>query len=249
MRIISHARAQLIGGRSTQCDATAVTAAPGGITSFAVLDGIGSTGEVRRFTRQAAHRLTRTTVRQRSAEAGLRQVAHEIDADRIARRALDDEPAACALVVLVTPGKPIEIAWSGDVRAYAIRDYDAELLTRDHNWRRVVIDAGGTPEMYDRNDVTSCLGSENSAHDIERVCKHPAIETATVEPEEIRLVLATDGAYEPPEDTGEHLPAHLLGTPAEAAKHFVQFAVERSRLIRAPQSVDNATALVVDLIP
>jgi serine/threonine protein phosphatase PrpC len=217
MRITSHSRAQLIGGRAVQCDATAITAAPGGLVALAVVDGIGTSDDVRRFAQQTAHRITRAAVRHRSAEAGLRQVAYEVDADRIARRAFDDEPAACVLVALIARGEPLRLAWSGDVRAYAIRDDEAELLTRDHNWRRVVLDRGQLVQPGDRSSVTSCVGGVNSEHEIQRVCGHPGIETATVEAEEMRLLLATDGAYEPHEDFGHYLPAHLMGSAAEAA--------------------------------
>ncbi|WP_328638403.1 PP2C family serine/threonine-protein phosphatase [Streptomyces canus] len=248
MFLTAHATAQEQGGRSHQCDATAVTAAPGGVVAFAVLDGIGSSDEVARFTRNAAHRLTRAAVRMRSAEAAVRQVSYEIDADTD-RLALDEPPAACALVALLVPGEPLQLAWRGDVRAYAIRDDATEQLTRDHNWRRVQQDKGRPVDEYDRNTVTSCLGGANSAHEIEQVCGHPAIETATVDPEELRLVLATDGAYEPLEDFGSPLHAYLTGFPAGAAEDFVETAVSSSSKFRLPHQVDNATVLVVDLVP
>jgi serine/threonine protein phosphatase PrpC len=246
--LTAHATAQKQGGRSHQCDATAVTAAPGGITAFAVLDGIGSSDEVARFTRNAAHRLTRTAVRTRSAEAAVRQISYEIDTDRF-RLSSDDAPAACALVALVVPGEPLRLAWSGDVRAYAIRDDVTEQLTRDHNWRRVLQDKGRPVGEGDRSTVTSCLGGVNDAHEIEQVCGHPAIETATVDREELRLVLATDGAYEPIEDFGGPVHPFLTGFPAGAAEDFVETAVTSSRLYRMPHQVDNATVTVIDLVP
>lgn len=247
MFLTAHATAQQQGGRSHQCDATAVTAAPGGVVAFAVLDGIGSSPEVARFTRQAAHRLTRAAVRLRDPEAALRQVSHEIDAERF--RGAEDGPAACALVALLVPGEPLRLAWRGDVRAYAIRDGATEQLTRDHNRRRVLTDNGWPVQPYDRNLITSCLGDVNSAHEIKAICGHPAIEAATVAPEELRLVLATDGAYEPVEDFGGTVADCLTGVPAEAAAELAATAVAQSRMVRQPHNVDNATALVVDLVP
>lgn len=248
MFLTAHASAQQQGGRSHQCDATAVTAAPGGVVAFAVLDGIGSSDEVARFTRNAAHRLTRAAVRLGSAEAAVRQVSYEIDADP-ARLDLDEPPAACALVALLVPGEPLQLAWSGDVRAYAIRDDATEQLTRDHNWRRVLQDKGRPVGEGDRNTVTSCLGGANSAHEIEQVCGHPAVETATVDREELRLVLVTDGAYEPIEDFGTPLHTVLTGFPAGAAEDFAETAVSSARMFRLPHQVDNATVRIVDLVP
>ncbi|WP_309317424.1 protein phosphatase 2C domain-containing protein [Streptomyces salinarius] len=247
MFVTAHATAQQQGGRSHQCDATAVTAAHGGVVAFAVLDGIGSSPEVARFTRQAAHRLTRAAVRTHSAEAAVRQVSHEIDVERF--HGAEDGPAACALVVLVVPGEPLRLAWRGDVRAYVIRDGQVEQLTRDHNRRRVNQDKGRPVGEYDRNTVTSCLGDVNSADAIERFCGHDAIETATVDPEELRLVLATDGAYEPIEDLGRSVGKYLTGFPAQAAAALTATAVMDARITRRPQHVDNASVMVVDLVP
>ncbi|MFZ4160469.1 PP2C family serine/threonine-protein phosphatase [Streptomyces griseoincarnatus] len=247
MFLTAHATAQQQGGRSQQCDATAVTAAPGGVVAFAVLDGIGSSPEVARFTRQAAHRLTRAAVRLRCPETALRDLADEITAERF--HGAEDGSAACALVALVVPGEPLRLAWCGDVRAYAIRDGQAEQLTRDHNRRRVLHDAGITALPGDRNLVTSYLGGHHHRDEVEDVYGHKAIETATVAPEELRLVLATDGAYEPVEDFGGTVAECLTGVPAEAAAELAETAVAQSRMVRQPRNVDNATALVVDLVP
>ncbi|MBK3638972.1 mucin-2, partial [Streptomyces sp. MBT97] len=113
-----------------------------------------------------------------------------------------DQIGAAALVALLVPGKPLELAWCGDVRAYAIRDDEAEQLTRDHNLRRVRIDQGRPYHRYDRNRLTSCLGSDELDTYVRDMWNHPAIEATTVPVEELRLVLATDGTYEPIEDVG-----------------------------------------------
>ncbi|MGX1514010.1 PP2C family protein-serine/threonine phosphatase [Streptomyces collinus] len=249
MHLIAHATAQQQGGRSAQCDARAVAAAPGGITAFALLDGIGSNPEVRAWTRLAAGRLARAAVRAGGAEAGLHRVYNRYAAAAPIFTKAGDEIGAAALVALLIPGEPLQLAWCGDVRAYAIRDGEAECLTRDHNLRRVRIDQGRAYDEYARNLLTSCLGSDETNDWVEDEYGHPAVETATLAPEELRLVLATDGAYEPHEDSRHHLPAYLNGYPAVAAEDFAELAVARARAVKRPEHVDNASVMVVDLVP
>ena len=43
----NYATAQLMGDRSAQCDATAVSTAPSGSRAYVLLDGIGTSDEVR----------------------------------------------------------------------------------------------------------------------------------------------------------------------------------------------------------
>ncbi|MFB7115531.1 hypothetical protein [Streptomyces sp. NPDC056291] len=74
MLLADLAGAQLTGLRDTQCDATAVRAAPSGARAYAVLDGIGSSEAVREWTRAAARKLARVAAARGDAEAGLRQV-------------------------------------------------------------------------------------------------------------------------------------------------------------------------------
>ncbi|MFB7836175.1 PP2C family serine/threonine-protein phosphatase [Streptomyces sp. NPDC056056] len=249
MHLIAHATGQQQGGRSHQCDARAVTGAPGSITAFAVLDGIGSDATVRAFSRAAAGRLARAAVRSRSAEHGLRQVYEQYASAWNEFTRAGEEVGAAALVGLVVPGQPLEVAWCGDVRAYAIRDQDVEQLTRDHNLRRVHLDRSRTPSEYDRNVLTSCLGAHETDVEVRREYGHPAIERVTVEPEELRLILATDGAYEPLEELGQPLSAYGNGYPAQAAQQLANDAVRLSCAVRRPHHVDNATVLIVDLVP
>jgi serine/threonine protein phosphatase PrpC len=249
MHLIAHATAQQQGGRTHQCDATVTAAAPGGIVAFAVLDGIGSAPEVRAWTRRAAGRVARAALRARNAEDGIRQVYEAYAASGPEFTEDGEQIGACAVVALVVPGEPLQLAWCGDVRAYAVRDDQAEPLSRDHNQRRVLLDRGETPEPDDRNLITSCLGADETDDEVQVSHGHPLIESAVVESEELRLILATDGAYEPHEDFGHHLPAHLPGIPAEAAKEFARAAVECSRSVNPPTRVDNATVTVVDLVP
>lgn len=85
---------------------------------------------------------------------------------------------------------------------------------------------------------------------------HPAIETATREiTGPCRLLLASDGAYEPHEDAGHCLFAEsdgdgLIPTVRDLVNLAVDTAVKTSRALDPNQVyADNATALLADLAP
>ncbi|MET8030595.1 hypothetical protein [Streptomyces avermitilis] len=69
-----------------------------------------------------------------------------------------------------------------------------------------------------------------------------AIESATGPAEACRLLLASDGAYEPLEDSARNLANYLDGNPKQAATDFTGAAIEH-----AGSYADNATVLVADL--
>ncbi|MCW7941666.1 mucin-2 [Streptomyces hygroscopicus] len=241
----TYATAQLIGDRSHQCDATAVSTAPSGARAYVLLDGIGSTDEVRDWTRQAARRLARAAARRGDAEAGLRAVYGRYAAEPWRQGPWAREPEACAVVAVTAHGKPLTVAWCGDARAYLLTPSGTvHRLTADHNLRRVYppndIHGGGN-----RNIVTSCLGSPASDDEVKNQSGHPAIEAVTRYPEDCRLLLASDGAYEPHEDAGRQLSDLLVGDPRETARTFVKTAVAQART--AYQRSDNATVLIADL--
>lgn len=234
----THATAQLIGDRSHQCDATA-TFTHQGARAYALLDGIGSSGEVRDWTRTMARRLARTAAECAHAEAGLRTV-HAAIADE--RADLDwrgfDGPSAVAVVAVAVPGELLQVSWCGDARAYALHDEDGEeelqRLSWDHNMRQVLLDMDLVPGPYARNRVTSYLGDLGSDPEFGRM----------LGPWSGRLLLASDGAYEPLEDSCADLSVYLEGTPQRAARALVGAAVER-----ASAGADNATVLVADFDP
>lgn len=127
-------------------------------------------------------------------------------------------------------------------------------LTNDHNLRRVHPPCDVFPDGGNRNVITSCLGSIDSDQDVKNRYGHPAIEAVTRPAETCRLVLASDGAYEPHEDVCHPLADELVGDPREAARHFVDVAVRRAivstRAVDPARTyADNATALVADLRP
>ncbi|MFI7278542.1 PP2C family protein-serine/threonine phosphatase [Streptomyces sp. NPDC049879] len=244
----SYAAAQLTGTRSHQCDATAVRSAPGGTRAYVLLDGIGDDPDVREWTRAAAVRVAGAAARRGNAEAGLRAVydAYAADPDRQDPFRRDSMPSAVAVVAVVVPGQRITIAWCGDARAYILTPRGVlRCCTRDHNMRRV---ARGR-----RNVVTSFLGSDQSDEEVRDVYGHRAIETASHPAEPCRLLLASDGAYDPLADSVRPIAQYLTGTPRTAANRLVTEAVSVSQLLclrhgEAPYA-DNATALVADLRP
>jgi serine/threonine protein phosphatase PrpC len=232
----THATAQLIGDRSHQCDATA-TYTHNGVRAYVLLDGIGSTDEIRDWTRTAARRLARTVAVRGDAEAGLRAVYDRYAAEPDRQDPFNRLPSACAVVAVHATGKALTVAWCGDVRAYVLTADGALLrLTEDHNLRRV------WPPHGNRNRVTSWLGSELSDERVKSEVGHPAIESAVRHPVRERLLLASDGAYEPLEDGCRNLADYLVGTPAEAARDFTESAIAH-----AGEYADNATVLIADL--
>ncbi len=240
----NYATAQHIGGREEQCDATAVYTAPGGARAYVLLDGIGSTPSVRDWTRSTARRLARYASRCGDAETGLRNVRSLIaderaDADRYMREFL---PQACAVVAVTTPGEPLTVAWCGDSRAYVLARGHVRLLTADHNLRRIYPPCETYPQGGNRHRVTSCFGSIYTEEETLKEYGHPAVEAVTVPTEACRLLLASDGAYEPIEDNGADLADSLTGDPREAAREVVETAIGWG----GPRP-DNATALVADL--
>ncbi|RPF30258.1 protein phosphatase 2C domain-containing protein [Streptomyces sp. TLI_185] len=232
----THATYQLIGARSHQCDATA-TYTHNGARAYVLCDGIGSSDEVRDWTRTAARRLARAAAHRSDAEAGLRAVYEDYAAeperhDEFTRYEL---PSACAVVAVTAPGKPLTVAWCGDARAYVLTPRGTlHRLTDDHNLRRVF---GGS-----RNRVTSCLGSPETDEERKAKYGHPAIESVSRGMENCRLLLVSDGAYEPLEDSNRSLESHLTGSTKAAARAVAAMAIGH-----AGPYPDNSTALVADL--
>ncbi|MER5582220.1 protein phosphatase 2C domain-containing protein [Streptomyces asoensis] len=231
---MAHATAQLIGDRSHQCDATA-TYTHDGARAYVLCDGIGSSAEVRAWTITDARRVARAAARRGEAEAGLRAVYNGYAGEPERSSPYAELPCACAAVAVTAPGKPLTLAWCGDVRVYVLTPGGVwRCLTADHNMRRVF---NGS-----RNVVTSYLGASESDSEREARFGHAAVESATAPAAARRLLLASDGAYEPLEDSARDLANYLHGSPRQAATDFVTAAIAHASL-----RADNATALVTDL--
>ncbi|MGW1950252.1 PP2C family protein-serine/threonine phosphatase [Streptomyces sp. NPDC001940] len=233
----AHATAQLIGSRSHQCDVTA-TYTHNGVRAYALLDGIGSSNEIRDWTRNTARRLARAAARMADAEAGLNLVYRQAAAEPGRDNPFADLPSAVAVVAVACPGNLLTVAWCGDSRAYLLADGKLERLTTDHNMRQVLLDQGLTPGVYARNRVTSWLGNTET---VPEPGEKPLIGAVTRSLSG-RLLLASDGAYEPLEDSCLDMAEFLHGSTAHAARTITRAAIERGSL-----HADNATALVADL--
>ena len=157
----TYAAAQLIGGRSHQCDATATrTDRITGARAFAVLDGIGSNDSVEAFTRNAAVRLARSATRLGAAEPALRGLQARIASEPGRPDMWGILPSAAAIVAVHRPGRPLTIAWAGDCRAYHLAPgQEPVCLSQDHNMRRVIESMGRTAGPVARNRITSYLGA------------------------------------------------------------------------------------------
>lgn len=233
----THATAQLVGGRPRQCDRTAVVAAPNGVRAYALLDGVGSSAEVARWTRRAAHRVATLAARFQDAEEGLRAAYDHYAARRPPADPWGDVPCAAAVVAVTAPGRRPTVAWCGDARAYLLQDSTVERLTDDHNLRRV---QGGPANL-----LTSCLGADATDAELQRRVNHPTVESDTphLAHPTARLVLMSDGAYEPLEQSCVRLEdVALAGRPHDAARYLATLAVELGGI-----RPDNSTALVADL--
>ncbi|WP_228925320.1 hypothetical protein [Streptomyces sp. DH7] len=230
----THGTAQLVGDRDHQCDATTVWTSPAGARAYVLLDGVGDTPAVRAWTQDAARRLARAAGLHADAEAGLRAESDRYVAEP-ARSGDHDLPTAAAVVVVHIPGGLLSVAWSGDARAYLLLDGNLRLLTEDHNARR----ACGA----DRNLITACLGGARNDSQTEEAWGHPAVEVVRGPARPGRLLLVSDGAYEPLEDVGRDLADYLTGDPHKNAQRLVEDAVRRARALVVPYA-DNATALV-----
>lgn len=232
----TYATAQLVGTRPRQCDAWATRHTPAGARVYVLLDGIGSTVEVREWTRRQAVRVAAMTARLGWPADALTRLRQEHAADRERLRYRWDEPDAVAVVAAFTPGGGLEVGWCGDARAYLLRpDGTLTRLTRDHNERQEYADRG---LAWGRaNIITSSLASTDGE------VGNTIVPTV---PPGARLLLATDGCYEPIEADGRDLAAELgePSTPAECAQNLAALAIEVGGDYR-----DNASCLVADLRP
>lgn len=230
-----HATANEIGDRSHQCDATASRFTPHGESVHVLLDGIGDRSEVQRWTRRQAVRLAAmSTCLSWPTEALRRQrVDNEALHGKPATWGWDEPPSAVAVAAMWADGQ-LEVAWCGDARAYLLHpDGRLQRLTTDHNARQAAIDAGREPLKWDRNWVQSHLLSTDGR-----------IGSVTMDVTAGRLLLASDGLYEPIEDAGRALayPLARFADPQIAARHLVDLAMRLGDGRR-----DNATCLIADL--
>ena len=116
-------------------------------------------------------------------------------------RQADVDPPACTLVAAhvrqVGDGLAATLGWLGDSRAYLLQDDGAQLLTHDHSWVNLVVDANEMPladAMRDRraHALVSCLGTTDFA--AASPCPEPAVRVVALRSPGW-LVLCTDGLW------------------------------------------------------
>lgn len=246
----SYATAENIGSRSHQCDATATRRTADGGRAFVLSDGIGSGDDVRAWTRAITQRLAVLTARTLQPHEAIEAVQHEITSEPGWDHWIHAVPGACAVIAVTGPDQLLRIGWIGDCRAYLLKNGHLSRLTTDHNRRALLEAAGQYAPAYSRNHVVRCMG--HPVPDEDDDCPGLPRDGAELEPEWTavhdrtggRLLLASDGLYEPIEDKAYDLAADLAlyDNPADAAKHLVATAIALGGDHR-----DNATCLVADL--
>ncbi|MER7671283.1 serine/threonine protein phosphatase [Kitasatospora sp. NPDC096128] len=229
----AHAATQRPGDRTYQCDAWVARHSTHGEHAYVILDGIGDNAATQRWTRRQAMRIaanctalsepTEALRIQRAAALAAKEWAEDDYADAVAVAALWNPALGC-----------LEVGWCGDSRAYLLMD-DGRMtpLTTDHNLRQALVTQGLEAHPDDRNSVTSSLAW------------HGDIGTTVLDLEGGRLLLASDGCYEPIDDSGRDLGQELARyrDPLDTANHLVNLAIN----LGYGRYRDNATCLVADL--
>lgn len=245
----THATHQQIGDRTDQCDATATRRTSDGGRAYVLADGIGSSPAVRTWTQTVTRRTAVLTARTLQPHQAITQVQDEITSTPGWDNWLDPVPGACIVAAVTGPDQLLRVAWIGDCRAYLLTGGRLTRLTADHNRRALLESAGQPVGAFARNHVTRCMG--HPVPDEGDDCPGLPRGGEELEPQwtavhdrgGARLLLASDGLYEPIEDAGLDLAGDLglYGDPARAAEHLVLTAIAAGGRHR-----DNATCLVAD---
>ncbi|MFC8887198.1 PP2C family serine/threonine-protein phosphatase [Streptomyces cinereoruber] len=246
----NYVTAQHVGTEPAQCDAVAVHTAPSGARAYALLDGYGRGDTVPLWVAREVRRVARAASRRGDAGAGLRHIyqQHATDPARQDPERRLHLPKAAAVVAVSVPGGPLTVAWCGDSRAYLLHDGTARRLTEDHNGRRVQPANPRFPKGGSRHFLTTYLGNVHGDEETLRsYLRHRTVDSVTLDPDgPCRLLLATDGAYEPHEAAGHDLAAQLDGALLRVAvRDFVDVAVEVS--VETDGKAGNASALLAEL--
>ncbi|WP_424185328.1 PP2C family protein-serine/threonine phosphatase [Actinokineospora sp. G85] len=196
------------GPREINADAVASSSG-----AYALADGVGDDPRAARAARIAA-------------AAAVRVGGGAVEAVLAAQAEVLAEAAGnCVLVVAVPEGDGYDIAWVGDVRAWAWTATGLRRLTTDHTVAQHFRDRGipTTPRM--EHIVTTSV----------RTARREQVGTARVAGPSL-LVLTSDGVHKP---LDEPVMTRLLRYSTAPAAALVEAAT-------AAGSTDNATALVVE---
>lgn len=137
------------------------------------------------------------------------------------------DPPGATLVAVLVRGGTATLGWLGDSRAYWIGDNAVTLLTHDHSWVNVVVDAGEMTEEEalrapEAHAITRCLGPLNGE------APEPTIRTASLAGPG-RLLLCTDGLwnYAPGTDQLAGLVRAADGDALAVCRSLVEFALSK----------------------
>jgi protein phosphatase len=125
------------------------------------------------------------------------------------------------------------VTWLGDSMAYRVSADRVERLTRPHDLRHALIDAGVIPESHDgcvRNVIWLYLGDVELPEALTIPCFVPR-------PGD-RVILSTDGTWGVLEDSDLLAACREYAQPQACAEHLVRLALDRG-------SHDNCTCAVI----
>jgi serine/threonine protein phosphatase PrpC len=153
-----------------------------------------------------------------------------------------DAPS-CTVVAAMWEGTDIVVGWVGDSRAYWVDASGAQLLTVDHSWAEMQVQAGLMSPQAAVADgrahaITRWLGAD---------APDEALPIASFRP--VRrgwLVLCSDGLWNHLA-TVEELASLVAAQPADISPLALARALTRAALARGGR--DNVTVLVVDIVP
>ena len=211
-----------------------------GLALWAVADGAGGhqAGEVASAMLVAA---LRTIPAALPADEVLAQLRMRVSAVHAALRteaaARGAEAMATTVVILLMRGGHFLCLWSGDSRAYLLRDGVLRQITRDHSLVQDLVDAGAITEAEaehhpQANVITRAIGAPEDTGELDKV-------TGLVAPHD-RFFLCSDGVSKVLD--GAAISAALMADYADPAQAMIRTALRDG-------SRDNVTALVVDVLP
>lgn len=152
-----------------------------------------------------------------------------------ARRGAD--AMASTIVILLVRGSHFLCLWSGDSRAYLLREGTLVQITHDHSLVQGLVDAGAiTAEQAERhphaNVVTRAIGAPEDTGELDKVTGVVACGD--------RFLLCSDGVSKVLDAAG--IASALMADHADPAWAMIRTAIGGG-------SRDNVTALVVDILP
>jgi len=161
--------------------------------------------------------------------------AHQVVLQKIQQNSVYKNPNTTLIIAWLLENKA-HIAWSGNSRAYLLRNQNGELLTDDHSmvWQLVRQERLTSEQArlhQDHHILTQCLGNEEIP---------PQPEALTVRLKEgDRLVLSSDGLHSMMKQEDLIRILKYYQTPTECCKGLIDGANYAGGL-------DNSTAIVVD---